>query len=73
MKNAFIKIVEKIAKLIDLKSGVTMLLTVVFSILTLNGIISSEQFITIYTVIVSFYFGTQAGKRGSDNNESKNQ
>jgi hypothetical protein len=67
------KLLEKVAKLIDVKSIVTLLLTVVFALLAMRGVISGEQFITIFTVIISFYFGTQAGKKGSEDNESKSE
>lgn len=52
---------KRIAKLIDVKSIVTLTLTIVFAILTMNNILSTE-FITIYTVIIGFYFGTQKTK-----------
>lgn len=65
-------LLEKIAKLIDVKSIVTLALTAVFAILAMRGVIS-EQFLTIYTVIISFYFGTQAGKKGSEKDESKSE
>lgn len=54
---------EKISKLIDVKSIVTLVLTGVFSYLSIVGVISGEQFLTIFTVIISFYFGTQVGKK----------
>lgn len=53
---------EKIAKLIDVKSIVTLLLTVVFCALCVMGTLPTE-FLTIYTVIIGFYFGTQSQKR----------
>lgn len=53
---------EKLAKLIDVKSMMTLLLTLVFCVLSLCGIISGQNFQTIFTVIVGFYFGTQAKK-----------
>lgn len=54
---------EKLAKLIDVKSIMTLLLTAVFSLLAVLGKVSPDQFVTIFTVIVGFYFGTQAQKR----------
>lgn len=54
---------EKLAKLIDVKSIMTLLLTLVFCILALIGVISGQEFITIFTVIVGFYFGTQVQKK----------
>lgn len=72
---------ERIAKLIDVKSLVTLLMTSVFCILTLTipfsvfciltlkGIVSGEQFITVFTVVISFYFGVQTAKKsGGDGN-----
>lgn len=53
---------NQIKKLIDVKSLVTLMLTVVFCILALLNKISAEQFLTIFTVIISFYFGTQFKK-----------
>ena len=53
---------EKIAKLINVKSIVTLILTIVFSYLAVNSVITGEQFLTIFTVIISFYFGTQSMK-----------
>lgn len=56
------KISERIAKLIDVKSIVTIVLTAIFGVLSLRNVISGEQFLTIFTVIISFYFGTQSAK-----------
>ena len=53
---------ERIGKLINVKSLVTLLLTLVFSFLAIKGTISGEQFISLFTVIIAFYFGTQATK-----------
>ena len=54
---------ERLEKLVDVKSIMTLLLTLVFCILALCGAVSAEQFVTIFTVIVGFYFGTQTTKR----------
>lgn len=56
-------ILKRLAKLIDVKSIVTLVLTGVFSYLSITGVIGAEQFLSIFTVIISFYFGTQYGKR----------
>ena len=53
---------EKLAKLIDVKSLMTLALTGGFIGLTCTGEISGEQFLTIFTMIVGFYFGTQSEK-----------
>lgn len=56
---------EKLAKLINVKSIVTIILTGVFSFLAVTDKISGSDFLTIFTVIIAFYFGTQT-KRESD-------
>lgn len=57
------EIKKKIAKLIDVKSLVTLMLTLVFCVMALCGVIGEQAFLTIFTVIISFYFGTQAVKK----------
>lgn len=54
---------EKIAKLIDVKSIMTLSLTGGFIALTCSGGITGDQFLNIFTIIVGFYFGTQALKK----------
>ena len=46
---------EKIRKLIDVKSIITLVLTVVFAVLSLKSQVSPEQFITIFTTVIAFY------------------
>ena len=58
-------IVERLAKLIDVKSFVTICLTIVFCIMALKGSIGQE-FMTVYTVVIAFYFGTQVAKNNKE-------
>lgn len=54
---------EKLSKLLEVKSIVTLLLSATFSVLTLQWKISGQEFLTVFTVVISFYFGTQVQKR----------
>ena len=54
---------ERLSKLLSVKSIVTMILTAVFAYLAVSGAISGDQFLTVFTVVIAFYFGTQAEKR----------
>ena len=54
---------ERLNKLLTVKSIVTLTLTAVFAVLALRGVISGEQFLTIFTTVVAFYFGTQAERK----------
>ena len=63
---------KRIANLLSVKSLVTIVLTIVFAYMAVPGKIS-QDFMTIYAVIIAFYFGTQSQKTQDilDNNESK--
>lgn len=53
---------KRFANLLTVKSIVTVALTAVFSVLALRGTISGSEFLTIFTVVIGFYFGTQRAK-----------
>lgn len=55
------KIIKRIANLMSVKSLVTLVLTGVFAYMAVTGNIS-QDFMTIYAVIIAFYFGTQSQK-----------
>ena len=55
----------KLAKLIDVKSSVTLILTGVFAYLAIIAKISADNYMTIFTVVIAFYFGTQTAKQSS--------
>ena len=52
-------IVDRLGNLITVKSLVTLALTIVFAVLSIRGNISSELFVTIFSTIIGYYFGTQ--------------
>jgi len=54
---------DRISKLIDVKSIVTLTLTAVMAYLSIAGEEVSETFKTIYVMIIGFYFGTQTTKK----------
>ena len=54
---------ERLAKLINVKSIISILMTIVFCYLAITGAINSQLFITIFTTVIAFYFGTQLNKQ----------
>lgn len=58
---------ERLSKLLAVKSIVTILLTFVFCYLSIIKVIPYDTFMTVFSVIIAFYFGTQYEK-----NEPKN-
>ena len=53
-------------ELLKEKSLTTLILTLVFACLSLKGQVS-QDFLTVYTVVIAFYFGTQSRKSGEEN------
>lgn len=60
---------EQLKKLIDVKSIMTLVFSAVFCYLSAAGKIEAEQFLTIFTMIVSFYFGVQVQKHNVEGAE----
>ena len=56
------KIMKRLSNLLSVKSLVTLLLTVVFTVLALRGDITGKDFLTIFLTVITFYFGTQSQK-----------
>ena len=54
-------IIKRLAALLSVKSLVTLILTGVFTFVACTNQIS-QDFMTIYAVIIAFYFGTQSQK-----------
>ena len=52
---------KRLANLLSVKSLTTLTLTAVFAVMTLRGAIS-QDFMTVYAVVIAFYFGTQSQK-----------
>lgn len=55
------KIIKRLGNLLSVKSLVTLVLTGVFAYMAVKGKIS-QDFMTIYAVIIAFYFGSQSQK-----------
>lgn len=55
------KIMTRLSNLLSVKSIVTIILTVVFAVQALSDAIS-QDFMTIYAVVIAFYFGSQSQK-----------
>ncbi len=54
-------IIKRLGNLLSVKSLVTLTLTIVFAVQALRGTIS-QDFMTVYAVVIAFYFGTQSQK-----------
>lgn len=57
---------EKLAKLINVKTIVTFVVTAVFAVLALRESVSPEVTMGVVTTVIAFYFGTQKQKQDVD-------
>lgn len=55
---------KRLGNLLSVKSLVTLILTGVFAYMSVAGTISKD-FMTVYAVVIAFYFGTQS-RKGED-------
>ena len=62
---------NKLAKLIDVKSIVTFVLTGVFSYLSIIQSIEPKDFLQVFLMVITFYFGTQVGKKEIEDKNKK--
>lgn len=59
----------------DIKSFVTVVMTIAFIVFTFLKYISGEQFYSLFQIVIAFYFGTQAEKLKqytADKNQQEN-
>ena len=61
---------KRLSNLLTVKSIVTIILTIVFAWLAVAGRVSTDQFLTVFTVVFGFYFGTQAEKRSQTSGDA---
>lgn len=61
---------EKLADLINVKSIVTLIATGVFSYLAIIGKISSEQFMTVFVMIMTYFFAKKETPTGETTSTS---
>jgi hypothetical protein len=54
--------IKTLTNLLKVKTLVTIVVVVVFAVLALRGSISPEMVMTVVSMVVAFYFGTQHEK-----------
>ena len=59
------KLKQNLAALLKVKTIVTLVVIGVFAVLSLRGTISADNAMIVISMVVSFYFGTQAEKKAA--------
>ena len=54
---------EILKKLLQIKKIIALILTIVFSILALKGLIGATGFLTIFSMVIAFYFGQSSTRQ----------
>lgn len=57
-------VMKRVAALLSVKSLVTLVLTAVFVFLAVRGDVTGSDYLTVFLMVISFYFGTQSQKVG---------
>jgi hypothetical protein len=59
-----------LVNLLKVKSVVTIILTAVFAYLSIIGTVDGQQFLTVFSMVMAFYFGTQHEKKIKEEGEA---
>lgn len=62
---------ETLKKLLQIKKLIALILTVVFSILALKGQIGATEFLTIFSMVIAFYFGQSSARQAINENKGE--
>lgn len=62
---------ENLKKLLQVKKIIALVLTIVFSTLAIRRDVSSSEFLTIFSMVIAFYFGQSSTRQAI--NESKGE
>ena len=58
------ELLKNLANLVKVKTIVTLIVVAIYAYLAVTGKITADNVMIITSMVVSFYFGTQAEKKG---------
>lgn len=61
---------EFLKQFLQIKKLIALLLTIVFAVLSLRGLISSSEFLTIFSMVIAFYFGQSSARQAIRENKA---
>lgn len=65
------KMNEKLLKLLEVKSIVTIIVTLVFAILSIRGVISGESTMNVIILVIGSYFNYQQNKNTNNKGDKE--
>lgn len=57
------KILNLMTKLLSIKRIIAFLLTLVFCKMSLDSQVSSQEFLTVFSMVIAFYFGQSIARK----------
>lgn len=60
---------KQLARLLQIKKLIAIILTIVFAVLSLRGKVSAEQFIVVFTSVIGYYFGQSSARQAIQENK----
>ncbi len=58
---------KEIKGLLQVKKIIALLLTIVFCFLSIKQKVSSQEFLTVFSLVIAFYFGQSTARQASKN------
>lgn len=68
MKDLFYK---QLIKLLDIKSIISIIVTIVFAILSLEKVFTSAEVLTVISIVITNYFAYQHGKNNNNKGDKE--
>ncbi len=59
------KNINKFMKLIEIKKIIALILTIVFCYLSITNSLAPEQFLTVFSLVIAFYFGQSTARQAN--------
>lgn len=57
---------KELKNLLQIKKIIALLLTIVFCILSFKGNVSSQDFLTVFSLVIAFYFGQSTARQAKN-------
>lgn len=62
---------EVLKNFIQVKKIIALILTIVFSVLALKGEVKANEFLTVFSVVIAFYFGASSTRQAINENKGE--
>ena len=57
---------KELKSLLQVKKLIALLLTIMFCLLSFKGQVTAEQFLTVFSLVIAFYFGQSTARQAKN-------